>query len=286
MPEETDLRLKSEFVGVSWHTRGQKWSCKITFKAEDHSQKVCLGLFDDDQEAARAYDTAARQLRLKGEAHGGRSGSGTWLYLNFPTDAEAAYAAQQGMPLDMKERKKRSFRTPLVSAHGPAEAQPGAPVPAAAATAGGDDASESESESESGSGELGEVESAAAPVPAAAAAAAPDLLYGVDDESETESESESQKAAVEAARDAECEKAAHSVGFWVSAAASAGADSGQEPAAKRTKAEPEVIDLLGSSSESESERDDAGEVEEYEVEEQVDRGRTANVEATDVEALD
>ena len=52
------------------------------------------------------------------------------------------------------------------------------------------------------------------------------------------------------------------------------------------KTEPEVIDLLGSSSESESERDDAGEVEEYEVEEQVDRGRTANVEATDVEALD
>ena len=56
-----------------------------------------LGTFDDEQEAARAFDAAARRLRTTGKAHGGRSGT-QWHRLNFPTAEAEASAAQQGMP--------------------------------------------------------------------------------------------------------------------------------------------------------------------------------------------
>jgi hypothetical protein len=78
---------------VSWYTQGQQWTAQITHTGKEHS----LGRFDDEQEAARAYDTAARLLRPDGEAHGGRSGK-NWQRLNFPTAEEGAFAAQQGMP--------------------------------------------------------------------------------------------------------------------------------------------------------------------------------------------
>ena len=55
-------------------------------------QKHYLGYFAEDKEedAARAYDTAARRLRGVW-AHGGRSGANRWL-LNVPTEAEVAGA--------------------------------------------------------------------------------------------------------------------------------------------------------------------------------------------------
>ena len=84
----------SEFVGVSWDKKGRKWTAKIMHgKKRQH-----LGCFDDEQEAARAVDTAAR--RLRGEhAHGGRAGSKSkWLRLNFPTKREAGRAKALGMP--------------------------------------------------------------------------------------------------------------------------------------------------------------------------------------------
>ena len=66
-----------------------------------------LGHFDDDQEAARAYDTAARRLRPTGEAHGGKPGRSNWLQLNFPTAEEEAFAEDAGMPPKNEQKKQK-----------------------------------------------------------------------------------------------------------------------------------------------------------------------------------
>jgi hypothetical protein len=84
---------KSPFNGVSWDKRRRKWTARI-----GHDGKtVELGQFDDEKEAAEAFDAKARELRGTPQAHGGRSGS-NWWRLNFPTAAEEQYAQQQGMP--------------------------------------------------------------------------------------------------------------------------------------------------------------------------------------------
>ena len=83
----------SEFAGVSWNKRRRKWRAHINHDGKQQS----LGHFDDEREAARAFDTAVRQLR--GEvAHGGRAGNGSWLRLNFPSKREAGRAKALGMP--------------------------------------------------------------------------------------------------------------------------------------------------------------------------------------------
>jgi hypothetical protein len=67
-----------------------------------------LGCFDDDREAARAVDTAAR--RLRGDAaHGGQSGY-NWNRLNFPTEAEVERAAEKGMTQTREDRAGKKPR--------------------------------------------------------------------------------------------------------------------------------------------------------------------------------
>ena len=96
------LGYVSAFVGVFWDKRDGRWKAGIGHDGSNHY----LGAFDDEQEAARAFDAAARRLRLKGKAHGGRSGT-QWLALNFPTAAEKAFAKGEGMP-PQKERKAKA----------------------------------------------------------------------------------------------------------------------------------------------------------------------------------
>ena len=87
----------SEFVGVSWNKKRRKWYAEIYHDGK----KQHLGCFDDEQEAARAFDTAGR--RLRGEvAHGGRAGTNQ-VRLNFPTEGEVKRAKDRGALLTEEE---------------------------------------------------------------------------------------------------------------------------------------------------------------------------------------
>jgi hypothetical protein len=62
---------KSKYRGVTWCKHHGKWRARIGF----HGEKICIGYFDCEIEAARAYDVKALELR------------GQFARLNFPGEA-------------------------------------------------------------------------------------------------------------------------------------------------------------------------------------------------------
>ena len=107
------------FVGVNQVTCDRKGGLEWKVKIQHGGTREEMGCFTTEEEAARAYDNRARQLRPNGQAHGGRSGAchatngahhaGNgigWLRLNFPTPEEEAYAAQQAMPVALSAEEQ------------------------------------------------------------------------------------------------------------------------------------------------------------------------------------
>jgi hypothetical protein len=95
----------SEYEGVFWKRDVAKWMATI----RHDGKRQHLGTFDDETEAARAFDTVARRLRGD-DAHGGKwthCKPHRWLRVNFPTQAEVLKRAQErGAPFTISEEDK------------------------------------------------------------------------------------------------------------------------------------------------------------------------------------
>lgn len=98
---------QSMFVGVSWHKDQRKWRAIIKHGEKQHR----LGCFDDDErEAARAFDLAARQLQADA-AHSEKVGTKR-LRLNFPTEEEVKRTEEKGCCRRMRtERLQQQHRS-------------------------------------------------------------------------------------------------------------------------------------------------------------------------------
>lgn len=51
-------KCSSIYKGIYWHKRDKKWIAKIRV----NNERICIGYFNDEIEAARAYDIKAKEL--------------------------------------------------------------------------------------------------------------------------------------------------------------------------------------------------------------------------------
>jgi hypothetical protein len=65
---KSDGSKQSKYKGVSWHKKTDKWMAAITF----NTKHIYLGLFENDIDAAKAYDEASKKYH------------GEFGRLNFP----------------------------------------------------------------------------------------------------------------------------------------------------------------------------------------------------------
>jgi hypothetical protein len=114
---DNELSPLSQYIGVFWNRTTKKWQAQITYDM----QTIYLGTFTDEeggeQEAARAFDTAARAKRREPSLDGTDKES-RWV-LNFPTeedrrfDISRATAAQQPQRVkQLQQPVKRRKRVP------------------------------------------------------------------------------------------------------------------------------------------------------------------------------
>jgi len=67
-PKSPRTKSRSKYKGLTWHKRKGKWHVRIRFKGHTES----LGYFDNETDAAAAYDQAAKRYH------------GRFAILNFP----------------------------------------------------------------------------------------------------------------------------------------------------------------------------------------------------------
>jgi hypothetical protein len=90
---ESGSRKSSKYRGVSWHKRGSKWQASIRHNGKIHS----LGSFEVEEEAARAYDRAAKVHKRKK------------AQLNFEDNEEAAKACDSAARAQHGENAQLNF---------------------------------------------------------------------------------------------------------------------------------------------------------------------------------
>jgi hypothetical protein len=88
--------VTSKYRGVRWHYCNSKWEARIF----NGSRQVSLGYFEDENEAAQAYDAQAVQMR------------GGSAVVNFPNPANGPAKMEQKPPMQPRRRANASKSIP------------------------------------------------------------------------------------------------------------------------------------------------------------------------------
>ena len=98
-------RVSSNYRGVSWHKRSGKWEAKITHE----KRRNYLGAFQDEVEAARAYDKRARQLYgAAAQLNFPRAGEKKGAVLHRVDDALRARASVTNAEVEKRKRQNKA----------------------------------------------------------------------------------------------------------------------------------------------------------------------------------